>query len=339
MTRNASPWPARVPGLLFAAAIGLAAIALEPLSRRYGMSALPLAIVLGMLLGNTLFPRITARAGAGVDYARTMLLRAGIVLFGFRLDFRDILGVGVEGIVIAVLVVGSVFVLAVWLGRLLRMDAETAMLIGAGASICGAAAVMAAEPVVRAQAHKVSVAVATVVVFGTLGMFLYPFLAAPFGLDARAFGLYAGSTIHEVAQVVVAGEAFGAEASKVAVTEKMLRVILLTPFLLLLSMWIRRRGMAAGEGRAPLVVPWFAVLFLVAGAFNSLQLLPAPVHAGVLALDVFLLATAMAALGLRTHVGAIRQAGPRPMLLAALLFVYLVLGGLAINLGVGHLLG
>lgn len=336
-----SPWPARIPGLIFAAVIGLGAMLLArlPSVQSLGMSALPLAIVIGIVLGNTLFPRTSARTGTGVDYARTMLLRAGIVLFGFRLTFQDIMNVGAAGIVIACLIVASVFVLAIWLGKLLKMDGETAMLIGSGASICGAAAVMAAEPVVKAQAHKVSVAVATVVVFGTVGMFLYPFLKTPFGLDAHAYGVYAGSTIHEVAQVVVAGRAVSEDAANIAVIEKMIRVILLAPFLLLLSAWMRGRVAEDHGQKARIIIPWFAVLFLAVGAFNSFHLLPRAVVDAILLIDTFLLATAMAALGLRTHIGAIKQAGAKPMLLAALLFVYLIFGGLAVNLGVMRLLG
>ena len=337
--RPTSVWALRAPGLLFAAAIGLASMLLAriPAVESIGMSALPLAIILGIFIGNTFFPRIAGNLGAGVDYSRTMLLRAGIVLFGFRLTFQDILGVGLSGVVIAVLIVASVFLLAIWLGRLLGMDRDLAMLIGSGASICGAAAVMATEPVVKAQAHKVSVAVATVVVFGTIGMFLYPFLRVPFGLDAHAYGVYAGSTIHEVAQVVVAGRAVSQEAANTAVIEKMIRVILLAPFLLTLSAWVRAKS--GGTGKSKLVIPWFAILFLCVGAFNSLHLLPKAWVDAILLFDTFLLATAMAALGLRTHAIAIKQAGMRPMLLAGLLFVYLIVGGLAINLGVQALLG
>lgn len=337
--RPASLWGLRAPGLLFAAGVGIASmlIARLPAVESLGLSALPLAIIVGIVLGNTVFPRMAGHLGAGVDYARTMLLRAGIVLFGFRLTFQDILGVGLSGIVIAVLIVISVFVLALWLGRVLGMDRDLAILIGSGASICGAAAVMAAEPVVKAQAHKVSVAVATVVVFGTVGMFLYPFLRLPFGLDVHAYGVYAGSTIHEVAQVVVAGRAVSQEAANTAVIEKMLRVILLAPFLLALSAWLRS---SSGEGgKSKLVIPWFAVLFLCVGAFNSLHLLPKAWVDALLLFDTFLLAAAMGALGLRTHAAAIKQAGMRPMLLAGLLFIYLVFGGLAINLGVHALFG
>jgi uncharacterized integral membrane protein (TIGR00698 family) len=226
-----------------------------------------------------------------------------------------------------------VFLLAVWLGtRLFKLDRETSMLIGAGSAICGAAAVMAAEPVVKAQAHKVAVAVATVVVFGTVGMFLYPALYPYLGIDAHAYGVYAGSTIHEVAQVVVAGKAISETAASVAVIEKMIRVMLLAPFLLILSARLGAESGADADGARPkLMIPWFAVMFIAVSLFNSLHLLPAAWVAVIVQLDTVLLATAMAALGLRTHAGAIRQAGVKPLLLALSLFAFLLVGGGAIN--------
>lgn len=333
-----SPWPKRAPGLLLAASLGLAASLLALLAplQRIGLSALPLAILIGIGLGNSLFPRLAATCGTGVDFARGPLLRLGIVLFGFRLTLQDIRDVGLTGVLIACLIVASVTLLALWLGRLLRLDRQTSLLIGAGAGICGAAAVLAAEPVLRAPAHKVSVAVATVVVFGTVAMFLYPLLQAGLALDARHYGLYVGSTVHEVAQVVVAGSAAGAVAANIAVIEKMLRVILLIPFLLLLSAFCRRRD---GRAREPLVIPWFAILFLVVALFNSLHLLPTDWVAAMLHLDTLLLATAMAALGLRTRLDAIAQAGLKPLLLAALLFLWLMLGGLGITWALGPGMG
>ena len=326
-------------GLALVAAIAaLATWAADlPAVQGLGLSALTLAIVAGIALGNTVFPKVAVHTAAGVDFAKAMLLRTGIVLYGFRITFQDIAAVGVAGVVVDVLVMASVFALAVQLGtRVLRMDRQTAMLIGAGSAVCGAAAVMAAEPVVRAQAHKVSVAVATVVVFGTTGMFLYPLLFPHLGLSEHAYGVFAGSTIHEVAQVVVAGRAVGEAAASAAVIEKMLRVMLLAPFLVLLSLWLRRGEPAAG-GQARINVPWFAVLFVAVAAFNSLQLLPPAWVRAILQLDGLLLAMAMAALGLRTQAAAIRQAGAKPLVLASLLFAWLLFGGLAINLGVARL--
>ena len=324
--------------LLAAAGLWLAGL---PTVQGWGISALTAAILLGIVAGNTFFPRIAARTAPGVDFAKSTLLRLGIVLYGFRVTVQDIAQVGMAGLVIDVIVVASVFLLAVWLGtRLFKLDRETSMLIGAGSAICGAAAVMAAEPVVKAQPHKVAVAVATVVVFGTVGMFLYPALYPHLGIDAHAYGVYAGSTIHEVAQVVVAGKAVSESAASVAVIEKMIRVMLLAPFLLILSARLGAGSGAGADGARPkLMIPWFAVMFIVVSLFNSLHLLPATWVAMIVQLDTVLLATAMAALGLRTHAGAIRQAGMKPLLLALSLFAFLLLGGGAINWLVMRLLG
>lgn len=315
-------------GLIAAAGIATAKV---PAVSHLGISALTLAIVLGIALGNTVFPRIAPFSATGVDFAKARLLRLGIILYGFHITFQDIGQIGWAGVLIDVLVIGATFTLAVQLGtRVFGLDRQTAMLIGAGSSICGAAAVLAAEPVVRGQAHKVSVAVATVVIFGTVGMFIYPLLYPYLGLSETAYGLYAGSTIHEVAQVVVAGRAVGEHAASYAVIEKMLRVMMLAPFLVILSSRIGDEGEAA-TGKRKITIPWFAVLFIVVAGFNSLHLLPPALVDAILTVDTVLLAMAMAALGLRTHIGAIHHAGTKPILLASILFMFLMTGGYVIN--------
>ncbi|MGL5038531.1 MAG: YeiH family protein, partial [Aeromonas sp.] len=218
--------------LLAAAGMGLAEL---PQAKGLGLSALTIAIVLGIVVGNTLFPRIAHHCAAGVDFSKNKLLRAGIILYGFRITFQQIGDIGWSGVIIDILIIGFTFILALQLGtRVFKLDKQTSMLIGAGSAICGAAAVMAAEPVIKGQAHKASVAVATVVVFGTLAMFLYP-LAYPYlGLSEAHYGIFAGSTIHEVAQVVAAGKSVGDQAAATAVIVKMMRVMMLAPFLLIL---------------------------------------------------------------------------------------------------------
>jgi uncharacterized integral membrane protein (TIGR00698 family) len=311
-----------------------------PAVQQLGVSALTLAIVIGIALGNTVFPKIAPMSADGVEFSKAKLLRLGIILYGFRITFQQIGDIGWAGILIDVLIILTTFTLAVQLGtRVFGLDRQTAMLIGAGSSICGAAAVMATEPVVRGQAHKVSVAVATVVIFGTLGMFVYPLLYPYLGLSETAYGLYAGSTIHEVAQVVVAGRAVGEQAAQFAVIEKMLRVMMLAPFLVILSSRMDAEAHSgAASGKRKITIPWFALLFIVMAGVNSLHLMPAPLVAAILQVDTVLLAMAMAALGLRTHVGAIKQAGAKPILLASLLFVFLMTGGYVINRVVSALL-
>ena len=296
---------------------------------------------------------LAAASGAGVNVSKQNLLRLGVVLYGLRLTVQDIGHVGIAGVAIDALVLGSTFALACFIGtRWLGLDRKTAMLIGTGSSICGAAAVMAAEPVVKARAEQVTVAVATVVVFGTLAIFLYPALfelnqhwaLIPGG--ANGFGIYAGSTIHEVAQVVAAARSVGPDAANSAVIAKMVRVMMLAPFLVMLSAWLarddkRHAHTSAATGQAPgkLAVPWFAFGFVAVVLFNSLQWLPASVVAVTTEIDTALLAMAMAALGLATHIGAIRKAGAKPLLLALILLGWLIVGGALINRWVPALLG
>jgi uncharacterized integral membrane protein (TIGR00698 family) len=214
---------------------------------------------------------------------------------------------------------------------------------------------MAVEPVVRARAEHVTVAIATVVAFGTISIFLYPALfllneqwqIVPGG--ESVFGIYIGSTVHEVAQVVAAARSVGAHAADTAVIEKMVRVVMLAPFLIALSAWLTRassrgedRTCNNGGGRpgreAPITIPWFAFGFLAVVLLNSLHSLPTPIEGLSLEFDNFILAMAMAALGLSTHVNSLRQAGVRPLLLALLLYVWLLAGGAAINCWVPKLI-
>jgi uncharacterized integral membrane protein (TIGR00698 family) len=341
------------PGIILTGAIALLAIELAkfPWLQSNGISALTLAIILGMLIGNTIYPNLAAASAEGVKFSKQTLLRAGIILYGLRLTFQDIANVGIGGVVIDTLVLSSTFALSWWAGtRLFGLDRNTAMLIGAGSSICGAAAVMAAEPVVRGRAEQVTVAVSTVVVFGTVAIFLYPAL---YHLNARyslllasptAYGIFAGSTIHEVAQVVAAGRAITDAAANTAVITKMVRVMMLAPFLIILSTYLSRHPQveavqppARSPAKPGVVVPWFAVWFVLVAALNSMVALPRPWVATAIDVDTFVLAMAMAALGVTTHLSAIRTAGIKPLMLAGLLFAWLIAGGLAINAGISAL--
>jgi uncharacterized integral membrane protein (TIGR00698 family) len=352
------------PGIALTGALAALAIELGKLAwlQANGISALTLAIVLGMLVGNTVYPRLASACAGGVIFSKQTLLRAGIILYGLRLTFQDIADVGISGVAIDIVVLGSTFVLSWWVGtQIFGLDRRTAMLIGAGSSICGAAAVMATEPVVRGRAEQVTVAVSTVVVFGTVDIFLYP---AMYHLNSRyhllamsptAYGIYAGSTIHEVAQVVAAGRAVADAAANTAVITKMVRVMMLAPFLIILSTYLSRTPHGGDDGDAPpagdsspprasqhpgrIVIPWFALGFVAVAGLNSLAVLPHAFVSTAVDVDTGLLAMAMAALGATTHVSAVRTAGIKPLALAALLFIWLIFGGVAINVGISTLFG
>jgi uncharacterized integral membrane protein (TIGR00698 family) len=348
-----------LPGVCLTGAIAILATELckGRWMQAHGISALTLAIVGGMIVGNTVYPRIAAQSARGVQFSKQILLRAGIILFGMRLTFQDIGHVGAIGVLIDALVLSSTFSLACWAGtRLFGLNRRTAMLIGAGSSICGAAAVMATEPVVRGRAEEVTVAVSTVVAFGTLAIFIYPAL---YRLNAHfhlisitpfSFGIYTGSTVHEVAQVVAAGKAVAETTANTAVITKLVRVMMLAPFLVMLSAYLSRHpeqgtshsalpASASTRASWQRAIPWFALGFIAVAGFNSFALLPRPIVNATIDLDTLILATAMAALGVSTQISAIRAAGVKPLALAALLFGWLICGGFAINAGVSVLIG
>jgi uncharacterized integral membrane protein (TIGR00698 family) len=321
-----------IPGLLLTGGIAAAAAGLAQGAAlaRLGIGTLTVAIALGMLLGNLAPVALAARVGPGAALAQRSLLRLGVGLYGLRLTLQQIGGVGGRGLLIDALVIACTLGLALWLGvRWLGLDRDTALLVGTGSAICGAAAVMAAEPVVRAPPHKVAVAVATVTVYGSLSILVYPLLFPHLGLDPAQFGTYIGSTVHEVAQVVAAGKAVSAATADQAVVVKLIRVAMLAPVLLLLAR-LMGAGKAGGAARAPLL-PWFIALFALAAVVNSLGWIGPRAAHWLLGLDNVLLAMAMAALGWGSHLRLLRQAGLRPLLLGAVLFGFLLCGGYAIN--------
>lgn len=237
----------------------------------------------------------------------------------------DLAHLGPRALALDVIVITTVLVAGYWLGtRVFGLDEDTALLVSAGSGICGAAAVLATERVIETESHKVSVAVATVVVFGTIAMFLYPVLYPLTGFTQRQFGIYTGATVHEVAQALAAGRAVSQAASDTAVITKMLRVLLLAPVLVIVSR-LRRRGTAGGARR--INFPWFVLWFGAVILAQSVVTIPAGMRARLIDLDTILLASAMFALGVATSWHQMRKAGTRPLLLATVIFAGLVSGG------------
>lgn len=320
-------------GILFVALFAMSATYLSDfrLFKHLGISPLIIGIVLGMIYANTLRNKLPKEWIPGILFSTKTLLRLGIILYGFRLTFQNIEAVGVAGIFTSVAVVSSTFIIGYFVGtRLLKLDKETTILTSAGSSICGAAAVLATEPVINAEPYKSAIAVSTVVVFGSIAMFLYPFLyqAGVIPLSADAMGIYIGGTIHEVAHVVAAGNAINPEAAQTAVIVKMIRVMLIAPFLLILGFWLAQTVKHVGhKTKTTLSIPWFAVFFILVAGFNSFHFLPLSLVSSINSIDTFLLTMAMSALGMETSIDKFKNVGMKPLYLAGILFLWLIFGG------------
>lgn len=294
-----------------------------PFMTSTGISPLVIAILVGMLIGNTL-PLPTTWT-PGIQFAAKRILRTAIILYGFRVSFQQIASLGFEAMLIDCLVVVSTLSLGYYLGRKwFKLDRDLTLLISAGAAICGAAAVLAVEDILKSQPHKAAVAIGTVVLFGTFSMFLYPLLqhAHLFGFTDNQFGIFAGASVHEVAQALVAGSNVSIEAGKIAVIVKMMRVMLLVPALFSISFLFKANEEVTTARK--IVVPWFALGFVLVIGFNSLNLLSAPMVDAINQMDILLLTMAMGAIGIETKFAKIKQVGLKPLYLALGLFFWLL---------------
>lgn len=300
--------------------------------KRLSFSPMIVGIILGMLYANSLRNNLPDTWVPGILFCSKRILRIGIILYGFRLTFQDVTAVGLPAILIDAIIVTVTVGGGVLIGKLLKMDRSIALLTSVGSGICGAAAVLGAESAINTKPYKTAVAVSTVVIFGTLSMFLYPVLYrnGVFDLSPEMMGLFTGSTVHEVAHVVGAGNAMGQGVSNTAIIVKMIRVMMLVPALLVIS-WAVARNLtkrdAAEQAKGKITIPWFAILFLVVIGFNSFNLLPVALVEWINQFDTFLLTMAMTALGAETSFDKFKKAGAKPFLLAAILFVWLIGGG------------
>jgi len=334
-----TPWRDKLNGVLFVALMTVAVIQISdlPFIRELGLSPLIVGIVCGMLYGNFLRGTMPTEWAVGVNFTARRLLRIAVAFYGLNISIQQIIAIGMPGLAVSVVIVVGTLLIGTTVGqRLLGLDRDTAMLTAAGSAICGAAAVLAFEPTLRAAPHKSAVAVATVVLFGTLSMFLYPvaYHAGWLPFTSYELGLYIGGTVHEVAQVVGAASNIDPATTEVATIVKMTRVALLVPVLLILGMWLRSAAVAEGNGtehgKTRLPIPWFAIGFLVLAIINSINVLPPDVVTALRRLDIFALTMAMTALGIETRFSQIRRAGPKVLLLGFILYLWLVFGGYAI---------
>lgn len=300
-------------------------------------SPMIVGIILGMIYANSLRNNLPDTWVPGIAFCSKRILRIGIILYGFRLTFQDVTAVGLSAIIIDALVVTLTILLGLFIGKLLRMDRSIALLTSCGSAICGAAAVLGCEGAIHAKPYKTAVAVSTVVIFGTLSMFIYPILyrAGIFSLPVNEMGIFTGGTVHEVAHVVGAGNAMGQEIAGIAIIVKMIRVMMLVPVLLVIAFFVarsvRQRAEGGLSGKSKITIPWFAVMFLVVIGLNSLSLLPETVVSSINTLDTFLLTMAMTALGAETSIDKFKKAGAKPFILAALIYVWLIGGGYAMT--------
>lgn len=295
--------------------IALAAKYMAELPYLSVLGQLVLAMLLGML--GRMIIKIPDRLHGGTAFSSKKLLRLGIILLGLRLNLADIWNAGPKVLAIAVIHILFTLVVVYKAARWFKADQKLAILMACGTAICGAAAVAAISPQIKADESQTAVGAAAVAVLGTLFTLLYTLLIPVLGLSPRGYGLFAGSTLHEIAHVIAAASPAGKDAVDIAVVVKLTRVALLVPVSICIGIWFQRQEgqKQQGSGRFRLhslrsvPIPWFIAGFLAMSGVNSLGFLPGFVSAEGVTAAYLLLAMAMAGLGLHVDLGAFKRFG------------------------------
>ncbi|HEY1735620.1 MAG TPA: YeiH family protein [Methylovirgula sp.] len=311
-----------LPGLLLTSAIAAAAFGLNKLPYLGIASPLILSILLGMLMRNSI--GVPAFAQPGLTFSLRRVLRFAIVLLGLQLTVAQIGEVGMTGVSVIVATLTASFIFTTVVGRLLGVEHKLTQLIAAGTSICGASAVIAVDTVTGAEDEDVAYAVACVTVFGSIAMFAYPQLAGILHLAPARYGLWAGASIHEIAQVVAATYQHGPVAGEIGTIAKLTRVGFLAPVVLILGSLTSRQRSGSRSATAPGVpIPWFVLGFVAMIAVNSVVAIHGAPKTAIVMATTFLLSVALAAMGLETHIGKLRAKGLRPLLLGLISFLFI----------------
>jgi len=272
-----------------------------------------LSVLIGVGVHN--FAGAPHAARKGMAFSLRAILRFAIILLGLQITARQAAELGPGGLTMIAAALASTLAFTIVMGRALGVARGLALLIGVGTSICGASAVLAAKVATAGDDEDAAYAVACVTVFGTLAMFAYPLAESFLHLSPRAYGLWAGSSIHEIAQAVAAAFQGGGDAGQFGTIAKLTRVAMMAPVVIALGEMSALLGLAGKRERRRPPFPWFLIGFLALAALNSLVAIPHAITAPIGVGATFLLSMAMAAMGLHTDLRHIRSRGLRPLAL------------------------
>jgi len=317
-------------GLLLAGGIAATAFGLNQIPALTHVNPMILAVIIGIIIQRTF--KIPMSYTKGIEFSLQKLLKVAIVLLGLQLSIGQLLNVGLNGLLVIMLTLGSTFILSVWFGNRLGLDPRLTRLIASGTSICGASAIVATNSVIRGKDEHVAYAITVVTFFGFLSMILFPIVGRFLELDPTIFGFWAGSSIHETSQVIGASFQGGQESGTVATIAKLSRVLFLIPVIIILGFTpTTHRSQQSPEDKKRLPIPWFVLGFIALVAINSLFTFDPTAKEYIKIGNKFLLTVSLAALGIHMSFSKIKKTGLRPFFLGAAAWIYISIIGLILT--------
>ncbi|AZK48877.1 YeiH family protein [Paenibacillus lentus] len=312
--------PGFVHGVGLTVLLAIAAKYLSSLPLLSVMGHLVIAIMLGLVWRAVI--GVPEYAAGGISFSSKKLLRFGIILLGMRLNLQSIVQAGPKMFTMAIIHITFTIAVVWGLAKWLKIPGKLGILTACGTAICGAAAVVAIAPQIKAKDEETAIGAAVVAMLGTLFTLIYSLIYPVIGLSAQGYGVLSGATLHEIAHVIAAAAPAGNEAEDIAVVAKLTRVAMLVPVSLLLGMWMnrkeRRENEAVGQTevevsrQCSIQIPWFILGFLLMSGVNTLGIISERASGIIVAVAYMLIAVAMAGLGLGVDVAVFRRLGIRP---------------------------
>lgn len=317
-----------IKGIVLTLVLALVASSMTKLPLLSIMGIMILSIFLGLVWKALM--DVPADATPGITFSSKILLRAGIILMGLRINLSQIIEAGFSVILIDIVVIVFTLTFMLLLGKWLKLDRHLSALIAVGTAVCGAAAIVAVAPLIGARKEQTALSVACIAVLGTIGSVMFILLFPYLGNNTYEYGVLVGATLQELAHVLAAAVPGGGTSEEIAILVKLGRVALLIPVAIILGLIFTRKSRQHLEQKSKrrlkdLPIPWFIFGFLGASLINSLAIIPQGVIQWLIALSVFLLSMAMAGLGLSINLSDFKQAGLKPILVGLIGFIALVL--------------
>ena len=266
---------------------------------------------------------------SGITFSSKRLLRLAIILYGLKLNIATVLSDGL-GLLLrdAGVIIFAIF-LTIWLAKALKADKTISLLLGIGTGVCGAAAIAAVAPIIKSKDEDTAMSVGIIALMGTVFAIGYTILRPFLPLDAISYGIWAGTSLHEVAHVALAGAPAGEDGLAIALLAKLGRVFLLVP-LCFIFIYMMKRKNKGEESEATIEFPWFLVGFIILSTLGSYVFghsIPVSdeVMNGVFSLTTWLLTAAMVGLGLNVSLRDVRTKALRPLVAMTLTSVALSL--------------
>ncbi|MDD4799185.1 MAG: YeiH family protein [Clostridia bacterium] len=322
----------KIPGILIAAVISVPAWLL---GKSFPIIGSPvLGILFGMILA---FWKRPVLFDDGIKYTSKKLLQYSIILLGFEMNLFNVFMVGSQTLILMCFTLAATFLTAFIVGKLLKVDSNTATLVGVGTAICGGSAIAATAPVIHADEKEVAYSISTIFLFNVIAAFLFPFLGHVLGMNDQSFGMWTGTAVNDTSSVVAAGYTFSNAAGNLAVIVKLTRTLMIVPVTLVLALYTSKKtaGGKLGSGYSiAKIFPWFVLWFVAASVLNTFVPIPQGIGSFLAQAGRFVIVMAMASIGLNTNIVKLVKSGGKPILLGAICWVVLSLTSLGVQFAI-----